>query len=131
MDIFKEFATDEKLELEGRWVDIGKGGRILVARDNNQRYIKELRANLEKNKVALEAGGEAADEKAQELVLAAKAKTILLGFEGLKYKGENLAYSPENALKLLKIKDFERLVDEYSRDFDGYKVELEAEMGNA
>lgn len=131
MDIFKEFATDEKLELEGRWVDLGKGARILVARDGNENFRKELRKLLEQHAVTLDAGGDAADTLAMELMLQAKARTILVGFEGLSFKGKPLTYSPEAALELLKVKDFARLVDEHSRHLSGYKVKVEEALGNA
>ena len=130
MDIFKEFATDEKLETEGRWISLGKGARIKVARDNNEKFVKLMRELLEEHRITLEEGNEAADELARDIVRRAKAKAVLVDFEGITYKGKKMEYSEDNAFKLLGIKDFRRLVDEYSQEFSAYKIKSEEDSGN-
>ena len=49
------FATDEKLELEGIWKELGAGAAIKVARADNPKYkekldtIKRILSNLKQN----------------------------------------------------------------------------------
>ena len=51
------------------------------------------------------------------------AKTILLGWENVKFKGEDLPYSLTNAEMLLGIKDFRREIVKLADDFDSFKAQ--------
>ncbi len=128
LDIFSTFAVDEKAETEGRWVEYGNGVSFLVARANNNNYNRLLSSLYKRNKVALEAKGDAATALNDNLMVEVLAKTILLGWKGdIALKGEKLEYSVENAKKILAHKDFRRYISNLSEDFEAFKVEQEAE----
>jgi hypothetical protein len=128
LDIFSTFAVDEKAETEGRWVEYGNGVSFLIARANNNNYNRLLSSLYKRNKVALEAKGDAATALNDNLMVEVLAKTILLGWQGdIALKGEKLEYSVENAKKILAHKDFRRYISNLSEDFEAFKVEQEAE----
>lgn len=131
MDLFKAYATDAKLEIEGRVVPLSKTASIKVARSGNPEYIKLLRSGLESNKLDLDAGGDDANEVAQTVIIDVMSKTILLGWEGVEYKGEPLAYSHANAKMLLtELPDFRKKVDALASSFEAFKVADTAATGN-
>jgi hypothetical protein len=128
LDIFSTFAVDEKAEQEGRWVEYGNGVSFLVARSGNPKYSRLLASMYKRNKVALEAKGEAAEALNESLMGEVMAKTILLGWKGnVALKGVKLEYSVENAKRLLAVKDFRRYISSVSEDFESFKAEQEAE----
>lgn len=127
LDIFKEFATDPKLELEGAWIDIGSGCRLLVARGENRRYLDKLEALHKQHKAQLDVGGESADAAAEKIVSEAMAEGILLDWENLQFKGKALKHSVENAKKVLAIRDFRKLVSRLANDIENYRVKEEAD----
>ncbi|MBT2321291.1 hypothetical protein J7E62_02820 [Variovorax paradoxus] len=130
MDIFDNFATDEKKEIEGAWFPLSKTAKVLVARGGNENYLQILRKKLEASGIDL-AGTTKEDEKAAEAVfIDAMATTILVGWEGLSFQGESLPYSTENARKLLAVKDFRKKVSAFSENFGAFKAKAERELGN-
>lgn len=121
MDIFKEFAVDESKENEGVWHALGEG-RMLGARAGNRRYARMLSREVEKHQRELDAKTDAADALSDKIMIDVMANTILLGFEGLTFKGAPLAYSVENAKMLLSVKDFRSLVNARANEFDAYRA---------
>lgn len=131
MDIFDNFATDEKKELEGAWFPLSKSARVLIARAGNENYVHVLRKKLEASGIDL-GGTTKEDEQAAEIVFVdVMANTILLGWEGLTFKGEPLPYSIENARKLLAVKDFRKKVSGFADNFEAFKAKAEKDLGNA
>lgn len=128
MDIFEQFASDEALEVEGRWVDYAPGIRFKIARSGNKHFGRLFSREYGKNKMILEGKGEAAEAKSDELLAKVYAKTILVGWEGpIKFQGEDFSkYTEERAEKMLKLKDFRRWVSAQSEDFEAYKAVQEA-----
>ena len=126
-DIFANFATDEKAELEGRVVPYTADSSFVVARAGNKNYNRLLSNLWKRNKVALDAKGDAAEALSDRLLVEIIAKTILLGWTNIKFQGADLPYSVENAQKLLSIKDFRKYIVELSNDFEAFKQEEEAE----
>lgn len=136
MDIFAKFATDPKLELEGTWVAIGtptktlengdpdpeSAPQILVARSGNKRHGRIVSKLYDANRTLLEGKDEAADAKGDEITIESMAKSILLDWKHLEFKGESLIYSYENAKKLLSVKDFRDLVMKHATDFTKFKL---------
>jgi hypothetical protein len=57
------------------------------------------------------------------------AQSILLGWESIKFKGQPLSYSTENARTLLGVKDFRAHVSRLAHDFDAYRVAQEESTG--
>lgn len=130
MDIFATFATDEKLEVEGRWFDLSKTAKVRVARSGNPLYIKRLRKKLDENRIDLDSQGDEANEVAEKLMVDVMADTILLGWEGLEFRGKPMEYSPLNARLLLQVKDFRKKVSGFSESFEAFKVKAQEELGN-
>lgn len=131
LDIFAQFATDETLEENGTWFDIGGGARILVARSGNRKYGKLLTKEVERARKVLDLNDEVADKKSEEIMIAVIAETILLGWEGVTFKGKELEYNVENAKQLLAIKDFRKLVAQYADDTSAFKFKETEEQGKA
>ncbi len=131
MDIFAQYATDEQAEVEGRWFPLTSKAKLLVGRAGNTNFNTQLRAALAKNQIDLDAGGVDADNLAEGLIVDVMASTILLGWEGLEYKGRQVAYSPEMARTMLRIKDFRKKVTALSETLEAFKAKAEAEQGNA
>ena len=130
-DFFKQFASDEKMEIEGRWVEHDTETSFLVARSGNKHFNRLFSKLYQKNKVVLESKGDAAEAKSDEIMVETCAKTILLGWKGnVVFDGKDLPYTVENAKKLLALKDFRRVVASYADDFDSFKAVQEAEQGN-
>ncbi|MDI1362511.1 hypothetical protein [Methylotenera sp.] len=126
MDIFASFATDEKLEVEGTWVPLGGTAKILVARAGNKKYGRLLSAAVDKNKLALDAKTDEADALSDSIMVDVLANSVLLGWEGLSFKGtEALPYNLENAKTLLAVKDFRALVSEKARNIDNFRATAE------
>ena len=68
-------------------------------------------------------GQEATEEKSNEIMATVMAEAILVGWNGtIAFKGEKLAYSKENAAKLLSVQTFREWVAKQSRDEELYKV---------
>lgn len=146
MDIFKQFATNPNLELDGVWHDLGpaqrmKEGtnepdpasipRIKVARLNNKRYGRLLVQQYEVNKTLLEMKGDAAEAKSEEITVDVMAQSILLGWENLEYDGAPLpnTWSLDNAKKLLKVKDFRDLVGQKAAERQKYLLAADEASG--
>jgi hypothetical protein len=131
LDIFAQFATDETLEENGTWFDIGGGARILVARSGNRKYGKLLTKEVEKARKVLDVNDDVADKKSEEIMINVIAESILLGWEGVSFKGKELPYTPANARMLLALKDFRKLVGTNADDMSAFKFKEEAEQGKA
>lgn len=130
MDIFSTYATDETLEVEGRWFDLSKTARVKVARAGNPNYIKALRKKLDENRIDLDSQGDEANELAEKVMVDVTADTILLGWEGLQFRGKPIDYSPQNSRLLLSVKDFRKRITGFSESFEAFKVKAQEELGN-
>lgn len=127
-DIYAEYATNEDLENGGTWMELGDA-KFLIARSGNKKYVRKLSKAVERNKKLLDRGDDAADKLSEQIMVETLAETVLLGWEGVAFKGEALPYSQENAKMLLGIKDFRRQVMELADDFSAFKAEEEKEQG--
>lgn len=131
LDIFQKYATDESLENNGTWREIGGGTELLVARTGNRAYARLLAKLYEQNRQVLDVGDEVADAKSDDIMIEVIAKTILLDWKDLSYKGKDLGYTVENAKMLLKHKDFRRQVVTLSEDQESYRAREEKAQGEA
>ena len=125
-DVFEKFATDETKEECGTTVHLGEGVSLLIARAGNANFLKLVQE--EADRVAEESVAVSEDKAAEidkEAMLFVLAKTILLGWEGVAYKGKPIKYSVPNAVKLLRHKEFRKLVMEHANDLDHYRAKLE------
>ena len=131
LDIFAQFATDETLEENGTWFQIGGGARVLVARSGNRKYGKMLTKEVERNKKALDLNDDAADKLSEEIMISVLAETILLGWEDISFKGEVLEYNVANAKKLLAVKDFRKAIAQFADDVSAFKFKETEKQGKA
>ena len=138
MNIFKAFATDPKLEEEGRWVAIGGTDEapteILVARTGTRRYNAVMAQQYEANRTILDSKDTAASNaKVEQMVQHALASCVLLGWKHVEGEdGLPLAYSYANAHKLLGMRDFREIVTKEADKFQMYKRDqLEADAKNS
>lgn len=129
-DVFQELATDSNLEENGAVFPLGGGATVLVARSDNKAYGKALTKAMEKYKSQLDMEDDAADALSEQIMIDVIARTILLGWSNLSFKGEPLDYSVANAKKLLSVKEFRRRVMAFSNTFEAYKLKEEQAQGN-
>jgi len=130
-DIFSEYAIDPKAEQEGRWFPLGTG-RVLVARANNPAYNRMIAARYESFKHVLDKKDSdeaiAEGKRRSNLIMAeVMATTVLLGWEGLGYRGKPIEYSLLNAQILLKHEEFQRTISTIAGEFRNYRYALEAD----
>lgn len=131
-DLEKEFATDEKSELEGIWENVGTGAKVLVARVGNKNYterFKRLGKGLQRQ---LDRGTLPEDNQAA-ILISIMADTILLDWEGFADKGEVIIYSKDKAKEVLKkYPDFRQFVWDIANDVELYRVKnREDDLGNS
>lgn len=131
LDIFAKYATDESLENNGTWREIGGGAEVLVARAGNKQYGKLLTKLVEQHRKVLDVADEVADAKSDDIMVEVLAKTILLGWKNIEFKGKALDYSLDNAKTLLKVKDFRRVVVGLSDELQAFQTKEETEQGEA
>lgn len=129
MDLFNEFATDENLETDGRWVPYNTKTSFKIARYGNKNFGRLFSRLYGKNKATIDGKGEAAEAKADEVMVEVLAKTILVGWQGpVKIQGVDLGeYSVDGAKKALSIKEFRQWVRAQSEDVEKYKAVQEEE----
>lgn len=121
MDI-SQFKTDPTLENDGVWVDIGKGTKLCVARMYNPRHKEALRVALKPYKRQVQ-NNMMDDEVADTVVNEIMARTILLGWEGITDRGDEVPYSYEKAVEFLSIPDFRAIVIEIASSMETYRAE--------
>lgn len=130
MDIYSNYATDEKAEVEGVEFDLSPTAKVRVARASNDKYLAELRKVLDQHQMALDSNDEAANALASKLMIEVEAKTILVGWTGLSFKGQPVEYSEAMARTLLGVKDFRKKILGFSNSMEAYRVKAEADQGN-
>ena len=126
MDIFNEFATNDSLETDGVWVEIGDA-KFLIASSGNKKFTKKLSRMWDRNKKILERKGDVADELSDKLMVEVLAETILLDWDNVTYKGKKFPYSVENAKTLLEHKQFRKQIASESENSALYKAVQEEE----
>lgn len=127
LDIYTDVATDEAAELNGTWLPYREHAKLLIARSNNPKYLDKLSDLIERNRAALDKEDEAAKELSNDILAEVFATTLLLGWEGVGYKGVELDYSVENAKTLLRHKQFRLDVASLADDVSNFRLKLEVE----
>lgn len=128
MDIFTEYATNDTLENDGTWMELGDA-KFLIARAGNKKYTRKLTKAVNRHQKLLDRKDDAADKLSDEIMIDTIAETVLLGWEGVSFKGAVMPYSVDNAKTLLGVKDFRRQIMGLSEDFDSFKAVMEKESG--
>lgn len=127
-DVYSEYATNDTLENDGTWMDLGDA-KFLIARAGNKLYSRKLTKAVDRHKKLLDRKDDAADKLSDDILISVVAETVLLGWEGVSFKGAVLPYSVDNAKTLLGVKDFRRQIMSLSEDFDAFKAVMEKESG--
>lgn len=131
MDLFTSFASDLKKETEGVWIKISPDAEIKVARAGTRAYSRQLQKELERYELALATKDDIADDTSDMILVNLMADHVLVDWKGIKFKGEDMPYTKENAKTVLKLKDFRRLVMKHSEDLANFKAaEDEAAVKN-
>lgn len=127
MDVYKEFATDTQLEVEGRWVPYDEKTRFKIARIGNAAYSRLFGRLYKQHRTLLDGKGAAAEAKSDEVMAEVYGKTIVVGWSGpVSMNGVDMStYSQLNSQKLCEFKDFRRWVQGHAEDMDSYKVAQE------
>lgn len=125
---FSKFATNHDLEIEGAWVDIGEGAKLLIARIGNDRYAKYLDKAYKPYR-KMQRTNSIPEDLARKIFIAALANTVLVGWEGfVDDNGVEIPYTVENAIaKLTEFKDFRELVAEIGSEASTFRDEEIAE----
>jgi len=130
-----DFATDKRAEVEGVWIDIHDGLRLLIARADNINFLTKLRELGKPHATSVRMG--AMDMNlALELSKKAMAETVLLGWTNLQEEqdGElvDIPYSAQKAYELLDANtDFFNLVRDLSQDRANFqRASNEQALGN-
>lgn len=126
------YALDKNLINKGASiVHPASGITFRIARATNRGYLAAVQAGYKKNEKQLQAvDNEKASEEAKEaardlsdsLLLKIQATHILVGWEGtVPYATEKLAYSIDNAVKLLELEEFRQWVLEEASNVENYR----------
>lgn len=128
-----QYDTDERLETDGVWNQMGKELRIKIARARNPEYVKMFNRRARPHQHAMR-NNTLSEDVAEQLMLDVEARTILVDWDGLKdADGNAVPYSPEMARDLLHaMPEFRRHVLELAEEIGNYqrKADEEAE-GNS
>lgn len=124
MDIGKTYKSTEA-ELKGRWFEEGDA-RFLVASINSPAYKAEVQARLEQERGILRRAErrnapseirKKATEVKEKITREAMAAHILLGWENVQCKGEELEYSAAKASQMLnQFPKFADMIAEFAMD---------------
>lgn len=129
MDILSSFATDEKLENEGKWFPLSKTASVRVARSGNTKYVSLLRQKMAEAQLDL-TSGEESDQIAEGILIDVMAETVLVGWKGLTEAGTDVPYSVTKAKEYLRVKDFRKKVNGFAENFESFRLKAEAEQKN-
>lgn len=105
-----------------------RGVKLKIARANNTRFKKIFRRLTQPYSDQLTKG--AIDEQvSEEIYLQCVAETILVGWSNFKVDGEEIPYSTENALELLKNdRDCFDFVMNFANNLDNFLIRDEEEL---
>jgi hypothetical protein len=143
MDLFNAYAVDEELENNGVWTPVGGGSEFLIARSGNDAYAKLLTRLIDQDRKTIDLGGAIAEAKSNEIMIAVLAESVIRGWRTkigaqvnptITFQGEELPYTPANAVKILsdsRMKDLRKAVIVASENVESYKLKLEAQQGEA
>ena len=96
----EKIFSETQAEIDGVYVPIDKDTRVRVAAWMNPKHAEAFRRVFRPYQLALKAGT-LDDETAGQLMSEAMVGTVLLGWDGLKEKGEVVEWSRENAKRIL------------------------------
>jgi hypothetical protein len=122
MDLFSEFATDKKAEVEGRWFEYADGGEFLIARWQNPKAAKKFeelhsrfnRHGSKRSKISL--------DQTRTIMIETTVHAVLLNWRNIEMQGKPFEYSKKAARKVLKeFPDFLDWVFSISNSMEAFK----------
>ena len=124
---FESFYTDHKAENEGVWVSIARDARIKIARasEANESYTSALRAKFRDHRHDLEQEDDVSAKLQEDILIELYAYHVLKDVEGIKLEGEEVKYTPEVGLKLLRNRDFFARVRQHATNFEHFRQKAE------
>lgn len=131
VDMFAEFAVNEKAVTDGVWVPFRGDVEFLIARDGNTKHRRVLLKYWRENPSEDMEGTTDADQDRRDAAITAAARfgaarAILLGWKGnVQYAGKPMPYTVENAEKLLAMPDFMDWVSKQSAARANFAAKLE------
>jgi hypothetical protein len=124
MDIFSRFATDATKETQGVRHNLDDKTVVTVARWGNEGASNLFRVLRDRHQVALNSTDtKLVDKVSMDNLVEVMANHILVGWEGIEFKGKPLEYSTSNAAMLLRLNDFRDLIFNLSRDAENYRYD--------
>jgi hypothetical protein len=128
MDL-NEFKTDDGLEVDGVWVDLGDSDKtqLLIARIGNPQFNRVLRAKMKPFRNLIQRD-KLPVETQETMLTETMADTILLDWKNLKLDGKVIKFSKAKALELMtSLKDFRELVTEIANSMETFRLDEEEE----
>ena len=128
MDIFKQFQTDEKAEVEGVWIPLDATTKVKIARLQNPRHtacLKRLSTPYIKPGMRQ---SDIPDDVYNEIAREAVAETILVDWSGVERDGQPVPYSKDAALEACRVKDFYILVVTAAGTMETFRTARLAEL---
>lgn len=121
--------TDKQKEVNGVWREYFDGAKLLVARMGNEKYRAFIAKEYKANRIAIDRGGEKADQLAQRIQTEALARHVLLDWEGVELDGKATAYTPEIGIKVFNMMpDFKTDVENIAGEVSLFSEEVEGEI---
>jgi hypothetical protein len=121
------FTTDLQKEVEGVWVEYGKGVEWKIARAGNDEHARLQRSMARANQALFNMSDEASQEAQQKLIQRLYAQAILKDVRGLTMNGEEVKYTVDLGLKALAKKDFFDWVHSHAKQMEAYQTQAEDE----
>ena len=128
MELKARFGTNPDSVENGVWVPLQRdpeSGEVLaavkIARHNNKRYRRHIQEGMSK-------GRETTAKELEDLLIDGMAQYVIRDWKGITENGEDLPYSVEAAIKILKdptLGDFRDWVSEESMKMENYKLKEE------
>ena len=129
MKLNEAFGTDTELEEEGKWFDLGDGGRLLVGRFGSKKHERVMEKLRKPYEHLLLRKGKIPKDEMTDMIRESVARGVLLGWEGLEDEGESLTFSPEEALRLfIEYKDFYDHVFDLSNGMANFLADTQEEI---
>jgi hypothetical protein len=117
------YKTDRTKDLEGAWIELGDGARLLVASVQSPTYKKVIRKRLK----GIPGHLLKADPEMQDKIIGeVMAEFILLDWEGITEDGLAVKPTLENRKKAMKLPHFREVVAELATDISVFQAEDEA-----
>ena len=129
MDL-RKFASNATKEREGVWIDLDETTKVKIARMDNPAFKKAMQRELGPYKQAVRSGT-LSEQQSEKIMAKVLAETILVDWKGMTEEGKELAYSVDEAQRILSaphLQDFRKMVVSFSEDAALFR---EAELEDA